>query len=103
MILIVSNKYFFVCYYDQLGNPPHSFIWTIVVSVSYIVHVLKWNFNDLFCCHMVYRITNQIKSLEKKIRNQSMAEMHSFESELKTNLRQKRGQITSCLAFVISF
>ena len=52
---------------------------------------------------MVYRITNQIKSLEKKIHNQSMAEMHSFESELKRNLREKSGQITSCLAFVISF
>ena len=42
MMSIVSNKYFFVCYYNQFGNPPHRLVWTIV---NLFMTVCKLNLN----------------------------------------------------------
>ena len=28
LVLISGNKHFFVCNYDQFGNPPYRFVWT---------------------------------------------------------------------------
>ena len=39
MVLISSNKHFFVFYQKQFGNPPPRFVWTIVetnLSIQFI-------------------------------------------------------------------
>ena len=37
IVLISSNKRFFVWYYDQFGNLPHHFVWTIRVPSGHIL------------------------------------------------------------------
>ena len=37
IVLISSNKRFFVWYYDQFGNLPHYFVWTIRVPSEHIL------------------------------------------------------------------
>ena len=37
VILISSNKLFFGCYYEELGNALHHFVWTIVLMRIYML------------------------------------------------------------------
>ena len=37
IVLISSNERFFVWYYDQFGNLPHHFVWTIRVPSGHIL------------------------------------------------------------------
>ena len=37
IVLISSNKRFFVWYYDQFGNLPHHFVWTMRVPSGHIL------------------------------------------------------------------
>ena len=48
IVLILSNKNFFVCYYDQFGNPPHHFEWTIQ-SIRLSFDVPLQTVQDRFC------------------------------------------------------